>query len=196
MSTRKNQLLDKPYALLLLPIAAMWCLEIFDSIAYGWDLDNYGIHPREARGIIGIPLAPFLHGGFSHLISNTIPLLILGGLVYLTNARNFLSITVTIILLGGLGVWLFAIGRNECHIGASGVVFGYFGYLVMRGYFERTIPSLIVAAVVIFFYGGGMLFGMLPGAEGVSWEGHLFGFLAGLVAARSIATDSRKAKQL
>ncbi|MCL4111974.1 UNVERIFIED_CONTAM: hypothetical protein GTU68_008728 [Idotea baltica] len=174
----------------------MWIIEIVDSLFLGQKLNQYGIIPRDRSGLIGIPLSPFLHGGFGHLISNTVPLLVLGSLVLLSSTKQFLQVTATIVLVGGLGVWLFAIGRNECHIGASGVVFGYFGYLVVRGYFERTIPSLIVAAIVIFMYGGGMIFGMLPVTPGVSWEGHLFGFLAGAFAARSLAFENIRAKQL
>jgi membrane associated rhomboid family serine protease len=189
----RKKLTDRSFALLLIPIGAMWAMEIVD-----WFLDqrlnDYGIIPRDRRGLIGIPLSPFLHAGFGHLISNTIPLVILGGLVLLSSAKQFLQVSVTIILLGGLGVWLFAIGGN--HIGASGLVFGYFGFIVVRGYFERTIPSLIVAAVVIFMYGGGMLIGMLPVTKGVSWEGHLFGFLAGAFAARSMAVENFRSKQL
>lgn len=193
--TTKKKLTDQPFALLLIPIGAMWLLEIVDWFL-SQRLNAYGIIPRDRRGLIGIPLSPFLHGGFGHLISNTIPLLVLGSLVLLSSTKQFLQVTATIILLGGLGVWLFAIGSNENHIGASGLVFGYFGFLVVRGYFERTIPSLIVAAIVIFMYGGGMVFGMLPVTPGVSWEGHLFGFLAGAFAARSIAVENFRSKQL
>ena len=192
----KKKLANQPFALLLVPIAAMWIIEIIDSLFFGQKLNTYGIVPRDRSGLIGIPLSPFLHGGFGHLMSNTVPLLVLGSLVLLSSTKQFLQITATIILVGGLGVWLFAIGSNECHIGASGVVFGYFGYLVVRGYFERTIPSLVVAAIVIFMYGGGMIFGMLPVTPGVSWEGHLFGFLAGAFAARSMAFENIRAKQL
>ena len=171
---------------LLLPIALMWIVEIADSVL-PLTLDAYGIRPRSLHGLIGIPCSPFLHGGFQHLMANTVPLLVLGGLIALKSVREFLAVTINIVLLSGLGTWMIG-GENEIHIGASGLVFGEFGFLVMRGYFERRLPSLMISGLVVVLYGG-MMWGVLPTQPGVSWEGHLCGFLAGAVvaAARSRA---------
>ena len=128
-------------------------------------------------GLWGIPLAPFLHGGFGHALSNTVPLLMLGGLVAARGWQTLLGVTLFVVLLGGAGVWLVA--RGASHIGASGLVFGYFGYLVARGWYDRRIVSILIAVVVIVVYGG-LIFGVLPTDGRVSWEGHLTGLIAGV----------------
>jgi len=169
-------------ALLLAFIALLWAIEAVDYYALGQSLDRNGIRPRSASGLVGILAAPLLHHGFAHLAANTLPLLVLGGLVIMSGAADFLAVTLVSALVGGLGVWLFA-PSNTVHLGASGLVFGYFGYLVMRGYYQRSFVALLVAAAVVVLYGG-MLWGVLPTQPGVSWQGHLFGFLGGALAAR------------
>jgi membrane associated rhomboid family serine protease len=158
----------------------------FHGVNYYVDMgfNNLGIFPRELRGLPGIALWPLLHGNMSHLLMNTVPLTVLGTLVALRGNRVFILSTLTIVLLGGLGVWL--LGRPAYHIGASGLAFGYFGFLIAVGIYEGRISSLAVATVVIFYYGG-MIFGVVPQNSFVSWEGHLFGMLAGVYAARMLA---------
>jgi membrane associated rhomboid family serine protease len=135
--------------------------------------------------LLGILAAPFLHADFGHLISNTIGIVLLGGLVMAIGRREFLVVTVAGVLVGGLGTW--AVGRPAVHIGASGLVFAYLGYLLLRGWYDRRFGSMLLALAVGWFYGS-MVFGMLPGFTPtvVSWECHLFGFLGGVLAARQL----------
>ena len=160
--------------------AVIWLVELVNS-QMDHQLNGFGVIPRTVYGLIGIPLAPLLHGGFNHIISNTIIFLGLSSLVALRGRRTLLVVSVFIILVGGLGVWIF--GRSAIHIGASGLVFGYFGYLVSRGWYERKIGSILIAIAVIIFYGG-LIVGVLPTPGFVSWEAHLFGLIAGILAAR------------
>jgi membrane associated rhomboid family serine protease len=168
-----------------LPLAVMagmfWIVEIGDAVLWGGDLDRAGIHPRRLDGLDGVLWAPFLHGGFGHLISNTLPFLILGGLVALRGVRRWLIVTGIIVVAGGLATWVLA--RPSIHIGASGLVFGYITYLITTGFFERRLRWIMVGVVVFFLYGATLLWGVVPTGDGVSWEGHLFGALAGVLAA-------------
>jgi len=163
---------------LLAAVAVVWGLEIIDLLP-AVNLDAFGVRPRSIFGLIGIPLMPFLHGDFSHLLSNTFPFLILGWIVLRAEKENFIVATVTIILLGGMGTWL--IGRNNSvHIGASGLVYGYFGYVMVRAFMERK-PKWIATGLVVGFFYGSMIFGMLPTFnQETSWEGHLCGMAAGM----------------
>lgn len=162
-------------------LALMWGLEIADQFLPFVNLDKYGIRPRNTGGLVGVAAAPLLHGGFPHLIANSVPFLILGGIVMLGGRRVFWSVTIFVVIAGGLGVWLFA-SPNSIHIGASGLVFGYLGFILSRGFFERSIFWILVSFVILILYGG-LVMGVLPGQPGVSWQGHLFGFAAGIVAA-------------
>ena len=162
----------------------MWVLEIVDVFVFRQGLNVYGILPREIIGLRGILFAPFLHGGFAHLISNTIPFLLLGWFVMLQETSEFFIVTPIIMLVSGLGVWL--LGAPGLHIGASGVIFGYLGFLLARGFFERNFPSILLSLIVGSLYGG-LIWGVLPIQPGVSWEGHLFGFIGGVLAARFLA---------
>ena len=159
-------------------VAVIWALAGVDFLMDN-RLAEYGIVPRTMDGLWGIPLAPFLHGGFGHAFSNTVPLLMLGGLVATRGWQTLLGVTLFVVLLGGAGVWLVA--RGGSHIGASGLVFGYFGYLVARGWYDRRIVSILIAVVVMVVYGG-LIFGVLPTGGRVSWEGHLTGLIAGVLA--------------
>ena len=170
-------------------LGIMWVVEI---LSVGFDsIDNNGILPRMLDGLDGILWSPFLHSGFPHLISNTIPFAILSGLVLIRGAKRWLSASAIIIGLGGLLVWAFAIGSNENHIGASGWVFGLFGFLVLSAFFERKPLSIGIGLITLFLYGGTILFGVIP-RDGISWEGHLFGFIAGVVAARVLSKRAVK----
>lgn len=164
--------------------AGLWLVEIIDTLLQH-GLDRFGIHPRDVDWVWGILFAPFLHGSFEHLISNTVPFLILGWLIMLRETKEFFIVSAITALSAGLGVWLFG-GANTVHIGASGVVFGYVGFLLFRGYFERSLSSILLSIGVGVLYGG-VLWGVLPLQAGVSWEGHLFGFLGGVLAAKWLA---------
>jgi membrane associated rhomboid family serine protease len=160
--------------------ALMWLVEIVDQVA-GGRLDRNGIEPREADGLDGIVFAPFLHGGFDHLIGNTIPFLLLGFAIALGGALRVVAVTVIVVIVGGLGTWLVA-PANTVHIGASGIVFGYAAYLVARGIFSRSITQIVLGVVVVVIWGTTLLRGLVP-EDGISWQGHLFGAIGGVLAA-------------
>ena len=170
--------------------ALLWGIEAYDQVTGQW-LDADGIVPRSVDGLDGIVWAPLLHGGWAHLIANTLPFLIFGFLVMAHGIGRFVVVTAVIWLVGGLGVWLTG-APSTVHIGMSGVIFGWLTYLLVRGFFARSAAQ-IVLAVVVFLLWGGILLGVLPGQEGVSWQGHLFGALAGVVAAWLVAPRRRTA---
>ena len=169
-------------------VGSMWGLEIVDAVVFQGGLDRFGIHPRTLFGLLGIFFAPFLHGGFGHLIANTVPLIVLGLIIMQRRKRDLFYVSAASALVGGLGVWLIG-SASSVHIGASILVFGYLGYLLSRGYFERRFWP-IVGSVAVFFLYGGALFGVLPGQAGISWEGHLFGLIGGVLAARQMSDRS------
>lgn len=166
-------------------LAVMWVLEIVDTIA-GGRLDRFGIEPRDASGLDGIVWAPFLHGGFGHLIANSVPFLLLGAAIAIGALKRFALVTVIVALVGGLGTWLTG-PANTVHIGASGLVFGYLTYLLARGVFARSVLYLLGGFIVFMAYGG-VLWGLLP-APGISWQGHLFGAIGGVIAAYALHAD-------
>jgi len=150
---------------------------------YLFPLSGFGIIPREVPGLAGILFAPFIHADISHLTANSVSLFILGLILAFTEEKGIAGILITILLLGGLGTWI--IGRTgTIHIGASGVIYGIFGYLLARGIFRKDIKSLLVSLAVFFLYGG-MIFGVLPAIPSMSWESHLCGFIAGVITASS-----------
>lgn len=161
-------------------VAIMWVVEVVDTIANG-RLDQQGIEPRQLSGLDGIVFAPFLHSGFGHLIANTVPFVLLGGAIALGATQRFLKVTLIVAVICGFGTWLTG-PDNTIHIGASGLVFGFLTYLMARGIFARNVWYLL-GGVVTFMVYGGVLWGLLP-APGISWQGHLFGAVGGVVAAR------------
>jgi membrane associated rhomboid family serine protease len=165
-------------------VAVMWLVEAVDA-ATGGDLDGQGIIPREVDGLDGVVWAPFLHGSWSHLIGNTVPFIVLGGLIALSGLARVALVTAIVAVVGGVGVWLFG-PSNTVHIGASGLVFGYAGYLVARGIFSRSFLHLATGALVAVVWGTTLLSGLVP-HDGVSWQGHLFGAIGGIVAARVLS---------
>lgn len=170
-------------------VGIMWLLEVID-LFLGGRLNLYGVIPRNPIGLRGILFMPFLHGSLGHLIANTVPFIILGWLIMLRQTSDFFVVTAVTMLVSGLGVWLFA-APNSLHIGASGLVFGYLGYLLLRGYFERSVVSIFLAIIVGVLYGS-LIWGVLPTLPGVSWQGHLFGFIGGGLAARLLAQNRNR----
>ncbi len=166
---------------LLAFVALLWLVEIADWVLFGGRLDALGIRPRTWIGLRNVLFAPFLHAGFGHLLANTLPFIVLGWLVLLRGSRDFWVATLAAGLAGGLGIWLFG-GATTLHLGLSGIVFGYFGFLLARAYFERSASAALLAVIALLFYGG-LLWGLLPGRPGISWLGHSFGFLGGVAAA-------------
>jgi len=165
-------------------IAVMWVSEGVDAVLPA-SLDAYGIVPRTDDGLAGIVAAPFLHVGFGHLISNTLPFAAMGTAIALSGLRRIALVTLVVALVSGLGTWLVA-GAGSVHLGASGVVFGYGTYLLTRGFFERRALHLVTALVVGFLFGGALLGGLVP-QQGISWQAHLFGAIGGILAARTLA---------
>lgn len=175
--------------LLVCVVIVLWAIELANSLMNN-ALNNLGIRPRNILGLQGIVFAPFLHGSWRHLISNTFPLVILSWLIMARDRSEWIAVTVLTAIASGLGTWLFG-GASTIHIGASGVVFGYFGFLVARAYFERSIGSIAISLLVLALFSG-MIWGILPVRVGISWEGHLFGLLGGIAAASTIAALNRK----
>ena len=143
-------------------------------------LNQFGIVPRSPGHLSGIITAPFLHGSVVHLLANLPVLLLFIWLSLQWGSKRFWLATLTIFVISGLGVWLF--GRHAMHIGASGIVYGYFGFLVLAGFRSKKISLIVISVLVALLYGG-MLVGLLPASQYVSFEYHLFGFISGLVAA-------------
>lgn len=189
MSQGSRQEIKTQAIILATFVAIFWLLEILDQFVFRGSLDIFGIIPHQVIGLRGILFAPFLHGDFPHLIANTVPFLILGWLVMLQETSDFFVVTGLTMLVGGLGVWLFA-APGSIHIGASILIFGYLGFLLLRGYFQRNIPSILLSILVFLLYGG-TIWGVLPSRPGISWQGHLFGFLGGVLAAKLIATEKK-----
>jgi membrane associated rhomboid family serine protease len=169
-------------------VAVMWVLEVVDLVGAG--LDSDGIHPRDTDGLPGIALAPFLHAGWGHLIGNTIPFIVLGFTIALGGLARTAAVTVIVAGVAGFGTWLFG-PENTNHIGASGVVFGFATYLVARGIWSRRPVHFVVGLLVLAVYGSTLLFGLVP-EPGVSWQGHLFGAIGGVIAARAVHTTTRR----
>ena len=167
-------------------VALMWIVEVVD-VALDHRLDRYGIEPRDVDGLDGVVAAPFLHVGFGHLLANTIPFVTMGVVIALEGARRLVLVTVIVGLISGFGTWLVA-SPGTIHVGASGIVFGYATYLVARGVFNRNGAELAVGAAVVLVWGGALLGGLEP-QRGISWQGHLFGAIGGVVAARVVARE-------
>ncbi|WP_136035444.1 rhomboid family intramembrane serine protease, partial [Microbacterium sp. K35] len=169
----------------VLLLAVMWLVQFADAVLPG-SFTGFGLRSWDLSGLSGIILAPLLHASWAHLIANSVPFLVLGCLVAVEGARRFWAVTVIVAVVGGVGTWLVN-APGTLTVGASGLVFGYFGYVVMRvfapGRVAHRILYAVIAVVVIGVYGGTMLAGVIGVADGVSWQGHLFGAIGGGVAA-------------
>ncbi|MCW8215917.1 MULTISPECIES: rhomboid family intramembrane serine protease [Streptomyces] len=167
-------------AVMITWVALLWVLEGIDTLA-GHRLDDHGISPREPAELLDVVPSAFLHAGWQHVASNSVPLLVLGFIAALAGIRRFAGVVLTVIVTAGLGVW-FTAPSGTVTLGASGVVFGLFGYLLVRGFVDRRPLDIVVGVVVAAVYGS-ILWGVLPTDSGISWQGHLFGLLGGVLAA-------------
>jgi membrane associated rhomboid family serine protease len=162
-------------------LGAFW-LTFAVNFLLGGALTGFGIVPRTTDGLLGILFAPFLHGTLNHLIANTVPFAALGWMVMWRDARHFLPVTAFAMLGAGLMAWTLG-APGSVHIGASGVVFGYLGFLLLAGVYTRSVSSLVLSLVTAGLWGG-LVLGIAPSQPGISWQAHLGGFLGGIVAAR------------
>lgn len=176
--------------LLLVIVAVMWLVEVVNAID-SQQLDNDGIYPRSVSHLWGIFTAPFLHAGFPHLISNTIPFVFMGVIIALKGAARLALVTAIVVVIGGLGTWLIG-PSHSVTVGASGLVFGYASYLLARGFFDRNTMELLIGVVVIAVWGGALLSSLVP-HYGISWQGHVSGAVGGVAAAWWLArSDAAK----
>jgi len=167
------------FMLAFLLVAALWVIQIINA-ATDYQLNRLGIYPRHLLGLRGIVFSPFLHGNFNHLFLNSIPLLILIDFLLVTGTKNFIQVSLMIIVLSGFVVWLF--GRKALHIGASGLIMGYMGYFLTNVYWHPSVFGFILALVCCYYFGS-ILLNLFHTGKNISWEGHVFGFLAGVAAA-------------
>jgi membrane associated rhomboid family serine protease len=180
MAWRRPETWSGALVLMVLLLGVLWAVEAVD-IATDSRLEQHGLRPRQIGGLDGVLLGPFLHGGLGHLIGNSAPFVLLGWFVLVSGFRQWLVATAVIVVLGGLLTWLVA--PSGLIVGASGVIMGWLGYLLARAYFARSLIA-IVAAVAAFLFFGSLLWGLLPTVRhGISWQGHLCGFVAGIAAA-------------
>ncbi|UQE76990.1 rhomboid family intramembrane serine protease [Gordonia sp. PP30] len=170
-------------------VAGLFVIEIVDA-ATRYRLDRHGIVPRSVDGLTGILWAPLLHTDFAHLIANVIPGAVLGFLLLMSG--RFLVVTAIVWVISGLGVWLTAPPQSVT-VGASGVIFGWLTYLLVRGIFNRDVWQVLIGLVILVVYGG-VLWGVLPSAGSVSWQGHLFGAAGGVLAAWTLAGNDRRGR--
>jgi len=158
-------------------ISIFWLVLIVNKLFFKGRLDILGIYPRHPLGLVGIIFSPFLHADFGHLFVNTMMLLVLGFFILSAGIKMFCVVTGIIILLSGLLVWL--LGRPALHIGASGLVMGYWGYVLVNAYNQPSLLTIVIAAVCLYYFSG-MFVNLFPTEKHVSWEGHVFGFIAGI----------------
>ncbi|MFQ6398658.1 rhomboid family intramembrane serine protease [Nocardia sp. KC 131] len=170
-------------------VALLYGIEGVDTLNDN-QLDRAGIEPRTADGLWGILWAPVLHGGWDHLIGNTLPVLVLGFMTLLAGIGRGLAATAIIWVVAGVGTWLTG-ASGSVHLGASALVFGWLTFLISRGWFARNVTQIVVGLVVLALYGS-LLWGVLPGQPGISWQGHLFGAMGGVVAGWVLSGDERR----
>lgn len=168
-------------------VIVFWAVVIVNELLLGGQLNALGILPHDLIGLRGILFAPFLHGGFYHVAANTMPFIVLGWFVMLRNINDFYFVSFMSALIGGLGTWVLG-SPDSVHIGVSGVFFGYLGYLLFRGYFERSFVAIAISLVIFITYGS-LVWGVLPTRSYISWEGHLFGFIGGIVSAKILSAS-------
>jgi membrane associated rhomboid family serine protease len=166
--------------IMLVMLAGMWILELLDQLS-GHQLDQLGIHAREVDGMPEILTAPFLHAGWDHLMSNSLPFLVLGFLVLLSGVARWVVSSLIIIVISGMTAWLLT-PIHTVILGASGLIFGWLTYLLARGLWSRRPAQVVIAVLVLLVYGG-LIWGVFPGTAGISWQAHLGGAVGGVLAA-------------
>lgn len=169
-------------------LAVFWAVFVVSSL-FGGSLLRLGVVPRTAIGLRGLLFAPFLHGSLNHIVANSIPFVVLGWMVMLRDERHFIPVTLAAMLGSGLLAWLLG-APGTVHIGASGVIFGYLGFLMLTGWYTRSFLSILLSVVVTLVWGS-LVLGMVPGAPGISWQAHVGGFLAGALTARVVSPRLR-----
>lgn len=174
---------------LLYAAALMWAVQVINMFS-GYQLAGLAIVPREISHLWGIIFAPFLHWSLGHIIANTLPFLLLGFFVH--KAKQLVFVTLFVWFVGGLLVWLF--GRDANHAGASGLIMGYFGFLISHAFFTRSLRAIVISVITFAFYGG-IFFTLLDFRSHISFEGHIFGFLSGIVAAWMVGKEKPQAEQ-
>ena len=176
-----------PHALWL--VALMWLVHGAQTL-FPLHLDSFGIVPRSMSGLLGLPLSPWLHGSWFHLIGNSIPFLILGALIQMKGKVIYWECTLIVMIIGGLGTWL--IGSPAYHIGASGLVLGYWSFLIADAWFTRSIKAIMLAVITLAIYGG-FVFILFDFRAHISWAGHISGIIAGIVVAKLYFNSNTKA---
>ena len=169
-------------------LAVFWTVFVVNTLLSG-SLLVLGVIPRTTIGLRGILFAPFLHASLNHIVANSIPFLVLGWMVMLRDQRHFIPVTLAAMVGSGLTAWLLG-ASGSVHIGASGVIFGYLGFLMLSGWYARSVGSILISLVVTVLWGG-LVLGMMPGTPGISWQEHIGGFLGGVLAARRFRISRR-----
>lgn len=177
MSFKRTHISFRSQAKVVIWIAAVVTIVEILNLFLGRSLNVFGLMPREINGLVGIVIAPFLHGSLMHYMSNIVPLCIFSFLLLQHGVVRFNLVTFVCIVVSGLLVWMF--GRTAIHVGASGLIYGYFGYLLLAGWLSRELKLILISLFIGVGYGG-LVFGILPSNPYISWEGHLFGFVSGL----------------
>jgi membrane associated rhomboid family serine protease len=169
-------------------LAVFWAVFVVNTLL-GGSLLVFGVIPRTMIGLRGILFAPFLHANLNHIVANSIPFLVLGWMVMLRDQRHFIPVTLAAMVGSGLTAWLLG-APGSVHIGASGVIFGYLGFLMLSGWYARSVGSILISLVVTVLWGG-LVLGVMPGTPGISWQAHIGGFIGGVLAARSFRIARR-----
>ena len=189
---QRGQSRSSGFALLFSILAVMWLVEMINALDHG-ALDSDGLYPRNVDRLWGILTFPFIHASFNHLLDNTIPFLFLGAIIALRGAARLAFITLFVIIVGGLGTWLVSPALPPT-VGASGVVFGYAAYLLARGFFDRRLWEVAVGAIVAVFWGAALFASLVP-HSGISWQAHLCGGIAGILAAWILSARDRRGRR-
>jgi membrane associated rhomboid family serine protease len=184
LSPIRRQAAREGVELLIALLVGMWGVQVVNAID-NYRLDRDGIVPRDVGHLYGVLTAPFLHASYGHLIGNTVPFAVLGLAIAAAGAGRLAAVTAIVILVAGLGTWLTA-SSHSVTVGASGVVFGYAGYLLSRGVFDRKISELLIGVGVGVVFGGALLVSLVP-HTGVSWQDHLFGAIGGVISAQVLS---------
>lgn len=168
-------------------LVVIWAVHLVNVFVFGGALSYYGIRPLDFNGIWGIFTAPLLHANFEHLVSNSVPGAVFAFLIGLSGRKAWWEVTIIVVLIAGVGTWLLG-GPGTNHIGASSLVYGWLAYLIIRGIFNRSMLQFVLGLILAVVYSG-LVWGVLPIYEGVSWQGHLFGALGGILAGMTITSD-------